>query len=475
MRKLLAGCLALCIPALLTAQTPADSISRTEAIDSVVVTARRPLMVYKQTGNIAVDIEQLKYAPLFAGEKDIFKFLQLLPGVSAGKDGMSGLLVRGGSNDQTLILYDDVPIYNQAHAYGILSIFSGETVQSAEVSKGYISPAYGSRLSALTQIRTRDGDRQDHRQSLTVGTLSLAGTVDGPIVRNKGSYLVSARYFFPEAVLALVGNAVRFGFYDLTGKLSYDIHPGEYLLLPPTVHQHGSKKGSCSFYWLHFIPGIPSAPIVAPSDPTAGSVLDEFHAAPPSSYRLEDLAPAQLPSNYPETLCIPLQRTLSSPNRVIILMKQLQDTSLRFHNTFLNNSLTAAVLGEINCQSPFYRTYTSETQRTQILQDIISYIQYHSSESLKVTELARYFGYNDKYLSSLFHEGTGMTLKQFILKSKMDSAMAELTDTNHTVSQIAYNVGFQDAHNFSTAFRKLTGMTPGQYRKSYGNRKLSFE
>ena len=231
MRKLLAGCLVLCIPALLTAQTPADSISRTEAIDSVVVTARRPLMVYKQTGNIAVDIEQLKYAPLFAGEKDIFKFLQLLPGVSAGKDGMSGLLVRGGSNDQTLILYDDVPIYNQAHAYGILSIFSGETVQSAEVSKGFISPAYGSRLSALTQIRTREGDRLNHRQSLTVGTLSLAGTLDGPIKRDKGSYLISARYFFPEAVLAIVDNAVRYGFYDVTGKLTYDIHRNHTLSL----------------------------------------------------------------------------------------------------------------------------------------------------------------------------------------------------------------------------------------------------
>ena len=231
MRKLLAGCLVLCIPALLTAQTPADSISRTEAIDSVVVTARRPLMVYKQTGNIAVDIEQLKYAPLFAGEKDIFKFLQLLPGVSAGKDGMSGLLVRGGSNDQTLILYDDVPIYNQAHAYGILSIFSGETVQSAEVSKGYISPAYGSRLSALTQIRTREGDRRNHRQSLTVGTLSLAGTLDGPIKRDKGSYLISARYFFPEAVLAIADNAVRYGFYDVTGKLTYDIHRNHTLSL----------------------------------------------------------------------------------------------------------------------------------------------------------------------------------------------------------------------------------------------------
>lgn len=231
MKRWIFCCLSLLLVATALAQTPADSVSRSEAIDSVVVTARKPLMIYKQTGNIAVNIEQLKYAPLFAGEKDIFKFLQLLPGVSAGKDGMSGLLVRGGSNDQTLILYDDVPIYNQAHAYGILSIFSGETVQSAEVSKGYISPAYGSRLSALTQIRTRDGDRQDHRQSLTVGTLSLAGTVDGPIVRNKGSYLVSARYFFPEAVLALVGNAVRFGFYDLTGKLSYNIHPGHTLSL----------------------------------------------------------------------------------------------------------------------------------------------------------------------------------------------------------------------------------------------------
>lgn len=230
MIRIICSLLIFC-PVMLFAQNLPDSISRTEAIDSVVVTARKPLMIFKQTGNIAVDIEQLKYAPLFAGEKDIFKFLQLLPGVSAGKDGMSGLLVRGGSNDQTLILYDDVPIYNQAHAYGILSIFSGETVQSAEVSKGYISPAYGSRLSALTQIRTREGDHRNHRQSLTVGTLSLAGTLDGPIKRDKGSYLVSARYFFPEAVLALSKNAIRIGFYDLTGKVSYDIHRNHTLSL----------------------------------------------------------------------------------------------------------------------------------------------------------------------------------------------------------------------------------------------------
>lgn len=204
------------MPADAVARMLPDSVARTVAIDSVAVTARKPLLTIRPTGNIAVDVEQLKYAPLFAGEKDIFKFLQLMPGVSAGKDGMSGLLVRGGSNDQTQILYDDVPIYNQAHAYGLLSIFSGETVQSAEIAKGYISPAYGSRLSALTQIRTREGDRYRHGQSLTVGTLSLGATVDGPLVRGKGAYLVSGRYFFPEAALAVARRPVRFGFHDFT-------------------------------------------------------------------------------------------------------------------------------------------------------------------------------------------------------------------------------------------------------------------
>ncbi|MDE6827670.1 MAG: Plug domain-containing protein, partial [Alistipes sp.] len=123
--------LALALPA--HAQQQADAVARTQDIDSVVVTARKPLLVYKQTGNVAVDVEHLKFAPLFLGEKDIFKFLQLLPGITSGKDGMSGLVVRGGSNDQTQILYDDVPIYNQTHAFGLLSILSGETVQSAEV------------------------------------------------------------------------------------------------------------------------------------------------------------------------------------------------------------------------------------------------------------------------------------------------------------------------------------------------------
>ncbi len=127
----------------------------------MVVTARKPLLVYKQTGNVAVDVEHLKFAPLFLGEKDIFKFLQLLPGITSGKDGMSGLVVRGGSNDQTQILYDDVPIYNQTHAFGLLSIFSGETVQSADGLQGlqYPRPLGLRALTLASQIRTRTADR----------------------------------------------------------------------------------------------------------------------------------------------------------------------------------------------------------------------------------------------------------------------------------------------------------------------------
>lgn len=253
MNRTLIVIFALLIPAFACAYMPADSVLRTVAIDSVAVTARKPLLTIRPTGNIAVDVEQLKYAPLFAGEKDIFKFLQLMPGVSAGKDGMSGLLVRGGSNDQTQILYDEVPIYNQAHAYGLLSIFSGETVQSSEIAKGYISPAYGSRLSALTQIRTREGDCYRHGQSLTVGTLSLAATVDGPLVRGKGAYLASGRYFFPEAVLAAAHHPVRLGFHDFMAKFAYDVHRNHTLTLEAYMGddrmRNADREASNSFGW----------------------------------------------------------------------------------------------------------------------------------------------------------------------------------------------------------------------------------
>ena len=212
------------MPADAVARMLPDSVARPVAIDSVAVTARNPLPTNRPTGHTPVAGAPLQDAPHFAVSKVIVTLLTLLPGLAAGRAAMPALAVARGRNDQTQILYDDVPIYNQAHAYGLLSIFSGETVQSAEIAKGYISPAYGSRLSALTQIRSREGDRCRHGQSLTVGTLSLGATVDGPLVRGRGAYLVSGRYFFPEAALAIARRPVRFGFHDFTARLTYDVH-----------------------------------------------------------------------------------------------------------------------------------------------------------------------------------------------------------------------------------------------------------
>lgn len=241
--------------------------------------------------------------------------------------------------------------------------------------------------------------------------------------------------------------------YIADERMEYQVKAGECLLMAPTSCQHGCQSGSCSFYWLHF--GWESGKEVPYS-------LLEYKKS-------RDLS-------LPDENCflIPLLEPLAAPERVIILMKQLQDSSLRYHNTSLNDSLTAAILSEISCQNRIYKNWLASRRTSQVLHDIMDYIQYHSSETIHVQDLASYFGYSEKYLSTFFKKQAGLSLKQFILQVKMEHAMAELTDTNHTVSQVAFNVGFRDAHNFSNAFKKITGLSPSKYRESYSRRILSY-
>ena len=182
-------------------------------------------------GVISVNSQQLKYVPSFLGEKDLFKYFQLLPGVQSGKEGSSGLNIRGGSTDQTLILMDDVPIYNSAHAFGFISIFSGDYIKSAELYKGYAPSRYGGRLSGVATMNIREGDRKKHSQSIQLGTTTFSALVEGPINGGKGSYLAGGRYFVPNLflhALALSQPSDKasypiMGFYDFTAKASYDI------------------------------------------------------------------------------------------------------------------------------------------------------------------------------------------------------------------------------------------------------------
>ena len=130
-------------PVVPTDSTAASEIRRQVLLDEVVVEARSRNIDSRGLGNMRINTNLLKVAPLFLGERDVIKTLQFLPGVSAGMEGSSQLNIRGGTNDQTLYLTDDVPIYNQNHTFGLFSIFNADAIRTAEIYKGGIPAHFG--------------------------------------------------------------------------------------------------------------------------------------------------------------------------------------------------------------------------------------------------------------------------------------------------------------------------------------------
>ncbi len=236
------------------------------------------------------------------------------------------------------------------------------------------------------------------------------------------------------------------------GSTEYAVQTGEYLLMAPTPDQHGCRAGGCSFCWLHFAaPGIWST-----------SDCDSVPAALPDTLQHAD------------SLILPEQGGLKSIERIIVLTKQLQDSDRRYGMSRLNDSLTSAVLCELSAQSLLPAKYAGNGAE-QLFQDIAYYINWHVCENLRVSEIAEYFGYNEKYLSTLFRKWSGSSIKQFIVQTKMDHAKAELSETNHSIAQIGYSIGYGDPHNFSNAFRKATGLTPREYRNAYAKHRLFYQ
>lgn len=204
----------------------ADSIS----IDGIIINTNNDMDIGSKFGRINVNTSQLKYIPLFMGEQDILKYFQMLPGITGGSEGSSDVNIRGGSSDQTLMLLDNIPIYNHNHALGFVSIFNGDIIHSANLYKGSIPTEYGGRLSGVSSLKTRQGNTQKHSQSLTIGTLTAGFTAEGPMARNKSSYIVSARYFTPNLLLGLYNlirnspNQYNYAFGDITANLSFRLN-----------------------------------------------------------------------------------------------------------------------------------------------------------------------------------------------------------------------------------------------------------
>ena len=241
--------------------------------------------------------------------------------------------------------------------------------------------------------------------------------------------------------------------YIGTDEKEYVINPGEYLLMPPNKFQHGTKTSFCNFYWMHF--GYNN-------EQNNHELLSAGRITPSATDSAEETL-----TYVPGCLLIPEQGKLTSPDRIIILMKQLQDSDRRYREITLNRYLCSAVLAEVALQSQIYPTYGNKIIKEQFYRDICDYVSWHITDNLKVSQVANYFGYNEKYLTTFFKQRAGISLKQYILQCKMDRAKADLSETTEPVSQIAFRLGFSDAHNFSNAFHKVTGLSPSEYRDIY--------
>ena len=184
-------------------------------------------------GSIDIPLVHIQRTPVLFGEADVLKAIQLMPGVQGGNEGFTGLYVRGGGPDENLILLDGVPIYNVDHMLGILSVFQTEAVKKVTLYKGSFPARYGGRVSSIVDIRTNDGNMKETHGSIGVGALTEKFHLEGPIIKDKLSYSLSARglhtIFFDPLIRYFGKRASADGeeiyanyfFYDLNGKITW--------------------------------------------------------------------------------------------------------------------------------------------------------------------------------------------------------------------------------------------------------------
>jgi len=199
------------------------SINLEEVVISAVRTDRN--ISNAEMGVERLDMKQVDLIPVLIGEKDILKTLQLLPGISAASEGSTGFNVRGGSIDQNLILLDEASVYSASHLAGFFSVFNSDIIKDITVYKGGIPSLYGGRASSVVDITMNNGNNKEFEGSGGIGLLSTRLSIEGPVIRDRMSYLVSGRRSYADIILrALPGDILEEGtklfFYDFNAKLN---------------------------------------------------------------------------------------------------------------------------------------------------------------------------------------------------------------------------------------------------------------
>jgi len=198
-------------------------IKKIITLNEIIVSDKKVNDFNKTVGSIEVDPETIKRMPSFGGEADIFKALQLLPGITAATEISTGLYVRGGSADQNLTLIDGVNVYNPSHLGGFASTFNADAVNNIILIKGAFPAEFGGRLSSVLDITMREGSKEKFSATLGLNTISSRITIEGPLDTN-ASFIISGRKMFLDKILPLfhnLDNIPRYGFYDLNGKITY--------------------------------------------------------------------------------------------------------------------------------------------------------------------------------------------------------------------------------------------------------------
>lgn len=162
-------------------------------LEEVEVFGKKTEAQKTEMGKIDIPVKTIKTIPALLGEVDVLKAVQLLPGVQSGTEGTSGFYVRGGGPDQNLILIDGVPVYNANHLFGFFSVFNADAISEVSIIKGGFPARYGGRLSSVLDIRMKEGNMKKFSGSASIGIISSKFTFEGPIIKDKTSFLISAR------------------------------------------------------------------------------------------------------------------------------------------------------------------------------------------------------------------------------------------------------------------------------------------
>jgi len=181
-----------------------------------------------QMGLEKIDMKSLNSIPVLLGEKDILKTIQLLPGVKSGGEGNTGFYVRGGAADQNLIILDEAVVYNSSHLLGFFSTFNADAIKDVSLYKGGMPAQYGGRLSSVLDVKMDDGNNKEFKVQGGIGLIASRLKAEGPIVKDKGSFMVSFRRTYIDLFLQASPdssiNGSKLNFYDINAKANYKIN-----------------------------------------------------------------------------------------------------------------------------------------------------------------------------------------------------------------------------------------------------------